>query len=152
MLMDFETKPGVYAIFTRAVTVLLVYSPEHAQWTLPGGGLDFGEDPVDGVRREVFEETGYHVHVDRLLGAFVNSFPHGLESTTHPVEILRLIYQASILDGELTDEIEGSTSQARWFPIADIPTLDTHPIVIPAFRLFRERPADGRPPTGSLAP
>lgn len=28
-------------------------------WTLPGGGLDFGEDPADGVLRELEEETGF---------------------------------------------------------------------------------------------
>ena len=137
----------MYAVITRAATILFVYSPEHAQWTLPGGGLEFGEDPVDGVSREVGEETGYNIHVDQLLGTFVTSYPRGLNSTTHPVEVLRLIYQATILDGELTHEIAGSTSQARWFPIADIPTLDVHPIVEPAFRLFRDKPADGRIPT-----
>lgn len=31
------------------------------RWTLPGGGVDFGEDPHDGVIREVDEETGYVV-------------------------------------------------------------------------------------------
>ncbi|MGH8924396.1 MAG: NUDIX hydrolase [Acidimicrobiia bacterium] len=31
---------------------------EAGYWTLPGGGLDWGEDPSDGLRREFFEETG----------------------------------------------------------------------------------------------
>ena len=36
-------------------------------WTLPGGGLDHGEDPRAGVRREVYEETGLTVTPGRLL-------------------------------------------------------------------------------------
>lgn len=36
-------------------------------WGLPGGDLKFGEDPVDGIKREVFEETGLMVQAVRLL-------------------------------------------------------------------------------------
>ena len=28
-------------------------------WTLPGGGLEFGEPPASAVLRELHEETGY---------------------------------------------------------------------------------------------
>ena len=43
-------------------------------WTLPGGGLHKGEDATDGAVREVFEETGVRLKVDRLwpLGKATN--------------------------------------------------------------------------------
>jgi len=37
------------------------------EWDIPGGGLCFGEAPLDGIYREVKEETGLTVHIDRLL-------------------------------------------------------------------------------------
>jgi 8-oxo-dGTP diphosphatase len=36
-------------------------------WGLPGGDLKFGEDPMDGVKREILEETGLTVRNVRLL-------------------------------------------------------------------------------------
>ncbi len=36
-------------------------------WGLPGGDLKFGEDPVEGVKREVMEETGINIREARLL-------------------------------------------------------------------------------------
>ncbi len=31
-------------------------------WDLPGGDLDFGEDPIQGIIRETKEETGLDIH------------------------------------------------------------------------------------------
>lgn len=42
------------------------------EWTLPGGGMEHGEDPYDTVRREVDEETGYDIEVTGLLGVDTN--------------------------------------------------------------------------------
>ena len=39
------------------------------EWEIAGGGLQFGEDLIDGLRREIKEEVGLSVHVDRLLYA-----------------------------------------------------------------------------------
>jgi len=53
--------------------VLLVQRSNYAdgenEWEIPGGGLRFGEDLHEGLHREIQEETGLSVHVDRLLYA-----------------------------------------------------------------------------------
>lgn len=41
-------------------------------WGLPGGSLEYGEHPEEAVIREVLEETGLHVCIERLL--LVNSW------------------------------------------------------------------------------
>ena len=42
--------------------------PNHSWWFTVGGGIDPGEDPVDGAARELYEETGLAVDPDRLVG------------------------------------------------------------------------------------
>ena len=48
-------------------------SPPH--WATPGGGLDPNESLIDGLRREIIEETGITPNVGRLL--FVQQFRSG---------------------------------------------------------------------------
>ena len=38
------------------------------KWSLPAGAIDSGEQPADAAVREVHEETGVHVAVERLAG------------------------------------------------------------------------------------
>ena len=96
-----------------------------AAWTLPGGGLEPGEDPERAVRREVREETGYKVSVDELLGIHSRVIPatRRLTETDQPLHTLRIVYRAQITGGRLRHEIEGSTDRAEWFALAGVTSL-----------------------------
>jgi 8-oxo-dGTP diphosphatase len=92
-------------------------------WTMPGGGLEPGEDPERAVRREVREETGYRVQVDELLGIHSRVIPPGRripDGATEPLHTLRIVYRARIVGGKLRNEIDGSTDRADWFPLASV--------------------------------
>ncbi|MCA1709066.1 MAG: NUDIX domain-containing protein, partial [Actinobacteria bacterium] len=52
--------------------VLVIQRRDNGHWEPPGGILELGEQFEDGVRREVLEETGLDVHVDRLTGVYKN--------------------------------------------------------------------------------
>lgn len=67
----YTLRPGAYAILPRDGAVLLTYeSGPEPEIQLPGGGIDPGENPVQALHREVFEETGWHIARPRRLGAF----------------------------------------------------------------------------------
>ena len=83
-------------------------------WTLPGGGLEFGEPPEVAVLRELFEESGYEGELDGLVGVSDRVF-HGVDGTDR-LHAVRILYRVRIVGGELRDEPDGSTDTCRWFP------------------------------------
>ena len=118
-----QQQVAAYAVVTRGEEVLLARwtGPRGPEWTLPGGGLDFGEDPADAAVREVREETGYSVRLDGLL--FVNSFRRLLPDAPVDFHAIQIVYTATVIGGELCHEVGGSTDMAAWHPIADVPAL-----------------------------
>lgn len=81
-------------------------------WTLPGGGLDFGEPPEVAVLRELTEETGYVGELEGLIGVSDRVFRDvdGAER----LHAIRILYRVRIVGGELRDEPDGSTDTCRW--------------------------------------
>jgi ADP-ribose pyrophosphatase YjhB (NUDIX family) len=52
--------------------VLVIQRADNQTWEPPGGVLEHGETFTEGVRREVFEETGVIVEVHELTGCYLN--------------------------------------------------------------------------------
>jgi len=85
------------------------------EWTLPGGGIEFGEHPEEAAIREVLEETGFEVQITGL--AQVDSIVFNV--TEGKMHAIRFIYRARIVKGSLTHESDGSTDMCEWFSLAD---------------------------------
>jgi len=74
--LDSESSPpifriGVFAlIFNYEKQILLGHRRDIDWWNLPGGGMEYGETVDEAVCREVREETGLEVKVERLVGVY----------------------------------------------------------------------------------
>lgn len=86
-------------------------------WTLPGGGLDFGESPAAAAVRELHEETGLRGEVVRLLDVSDRLFTPAVGGG--PLHAIRIVYRVRIVGGALRDEVDGSTDAAGWFTHED---------------------------------
>ena len=139
---------AAYAVIVRDGSILLSrLSPlvtREQLWTLPGGGLDHGEDPRDAVVREVHEETGLHAEVSDTARVYSAHMPQawrgGQRVNAHAV---RIVYEGWVAPGSPEPrvvEVDGSTIEAAWQPLADVVAGD-----VPVTPLVVEALADHRP-------
>ena len=125
---DYDTRLAAYAVIVEGGRVLLALwnEGERKRWTLPGGGVELHEGPEEGCMREVREETGYDVTLTGLIGVETDVIPSEgrARATDRPLKAVRIFYGARVVGGALRPEVDGSTDEARWFPLDEVPELE----------------------------
>lgn len=117
---------GAYALAFAEDRVLLCRMSARTKtpgaWTLPGGGVEHGEDPADAALRELLEETGLQGTIVGLVGVHSNVYTGAMSGDR--IHGIRLIYLVHADRGQIQDEAAGTTDGARWIRAADVPELD----------------------------
>lgn len=114
-----DPKVAVIGLITSAGQVLLIrrgVEPARGQWALPGGYMDAGEMPVDALRREIHEEVGLDVSIDRLLGIYP------MATSGRVVGGIVLAYLATPIAEQLPNlERNDDVDESGWFLPEEIP-------------------------------
>jgi len=123
------TRIGAYGIILRDGAILLcrlsaIVTGNVGKWTLPGGGIDFGEDPKDAVIREIAEETGLVARP----GALADIHTSLVKRPEASYQRIRIIYHIDDVTGDLVFETEGSTDKCAWIPLSRVRTLPLVPL------------------------
>lgn len=118
-----------YAVVVEDEAVLLTElsarTSAPGMWTLPGGGIDPGEEPVTAAVREVAEETGQVLSAAQLLMVASMRFLGETRDGPEDYHAVRLIHRGRCLDPSepVVHDVGGSTSAARWVALAEVSTL-----------------------------
>ncbi|WP_111765353.1 NUDIX hydrolase [Nakamurella deserti] len=142
-----DIRIGAYGVIIVDGSILLTHWHDGGAWTLPGGGLELGEEPTEAAIREIREETGLTASLERLLGIHTVVIPgeRRLNGSGVALHAMRVVYRASVEPGELVIEVDGSSDDARWVPLTALGDLPVVDLVHLALELDRREP-----PTGSL--
>jgi len=85
-------------------------------WDSPGGYLDNGEHPFDGLRRETMEEVGVKIEVGEFLCFTIEE---DFYSEDPEARCLAISFRCKYVSGEA--EAKDETSEVRWFAKDEIP-------------------------------
>lgn len=110
--------PTASALFIKEGDIFLVkraIDPKKGFWDLPGGFIEEGEHPEDGLRREIREELG----VEITIGKFFDIVMDWYEFQRDKFSTLNLYYFATLKKVKITpgDDI----SEATWFSLKNPP-------------------------------
>lgn len=114
-----QTFGAVAAILERDGRFLLVKeqlgegNPDTGKWSHPAGWIEVGEHPIEGIKREVKEETGYDFTPTNLLGVYSNvRRVGGKGGVIH--HSIKLVFVGKIPKKPI-GALSGDVSETRWF-------------------------------------
>ena len=102
--------------------VLLTRRTDNGRWCLPGGRMEPGESAAEACAREVWEETGLHIRLERLIGVYSN--PHRIieYADGNRFHVVAMNFEAEPIGGELG--ISDETTDCGYFSRAEIEGMD----------------------------
>ncbi|NLT66327.1 MAG: NUDIX domain-containing protein [Acidobacteria bacterium] len=109
-------KIDVRAAVFRDGKLLMVRERNDGGWTMPGGWADVGDTPARAAEREAWEEAGFRVKAQKVIGIYD-------ANRRHPFEVFhafKIVFLCEILDGEARPSNE--TTEVAFFSRGAVPS------------------------------
>lgn len=125
LVQNFSQQPGyatpkvdVRGAVVRDGKILLIQERSDSHWALPGGWADVGETPAEMVVREVWEESGYEVKPQKVVGVY------DANRSGRPLELFhayKIVFLCDLIGGAGRPSLE--TLAVDFFPFDQLPPL-----------------------------
>jgi 8-oxo-dGTP pyrophosphatase MutT (NUDIX family) len=125
---DVMMSPGATGIVLNDKNeILLQLRRDLNVWGLPGGGMEPGEEPAEGVVREVYEETGVIVQPERIIAVLAGRDHLVTYQNDDQVAVVAIVFLCRPIKGEAKVN-DGESLDVRYFPLNELPNnmLDRH--------------------------
>jgi len=111
--------PAVAAVIVENGKLLLVeraVEPSKGKWSVPGGSVEWGEPLAEALKREVREETGLEIEVEKVAGVFDLIIRN--EAGKPQYHYVIVDFFACVIGGELVPGDDAA--KARWVPVEEL--------------------------------
>ena len=115
----------------RILLIKRAVEPSKGKWSIPGGGVEWGEPLVEALKREVREETGLEIEVGDIAGVYdlivegegASTINH--QPSTIPRHSSRITYHYVIIDyfaGCVRGDLRpgDDAAEVRWVPLDEL--------------------------------
>jgi len=126
-LRELRWRPAAYAIVMQDDEILL--TKQHGKYSLPGGGVEFGESPEQAALRETQEETGLTVTEPQLVSSITTYFSYMDRGAPQYFQSLLLYYRCQPVGGVLstagfTAEEQKVGEMPEWVSLSALATIE----------------------------
>lgn len=104
--------------------ILLQRRSDSGNWALPGGAMDIGETFAQSAVREVKEETGFDVRIDRIVGIYSDPGHVFAYDDGEVRQEFSICLACTIVGGTLA--VSSESTAVEFFPVEELPNLRMH--------------------------
>ena len=99
--------------------ILMIRRRDINEWAFPVGFADLGENVANTAVRETFEETGFQIEIERLIGVYSHSQFHHTYQNGDQIKNVGAMFQARLIGGHPNPQLD-EVAEMGWFTRAEV--------------------------------